>query len=265
MLVVQGKRFQDDFRELIHGTLAAPPTTEGMEFRAAFHLWADTAKETLTNVQAGARAGQVGSADTRPSSEAHEVDRVEVLDPQVQRVIEAILGRVEQPIPKSADLMLRSFADVLLRGIELVEDDVWSREDVREMLIGVGRFGYATRALEEDADNVDPRVRVIELGIAAGQDKHPGQDRFVIIMVVCDSLATADEADPWAGVRPVTGPSESFRTAVAARTALPWIFAKSNSGSLPSPLEIEHVMRTWRFGFLARCVEMSLPSSRGGT
>ena len=265
MLVVQGRRFQEVFRELIHGTLAAPPTTEGMEFRAAFHLWEDTVQETLTTVQAKARAGQVGSVDTRPSSGEHGGDRVEVLDPKVQRAVESILGRVEQPIPKSADLMLRSFADVLLRGIELVEDDAWSSDDVREMLIGVGRFGYATRVLEEDAYNLDSRVRVLELGIAAGQDKHPDQDLFVIFMVVCDSLATADEADPWAGVRPVTGPPESFRTAVAARTAFPWIFAKSNSGSLPRPLETEHVMRTWRFGFLARCAEMSLPSPRGET
>jgi hypothetical protein len=265
MLVVQGKRFQEVFRELVHGTLAAPPTNEGMEFRAAFHLWEDTAQETLASVQAGARAGQVGSGDAGPSSEGHRVDRVEVVDPKVQRAVEAIVGRIEQPMPRSADLMLRSSADVFLRQIAVLEDDTWSSEDVREMLIGVGRFGYATLVFEEDAYNVDPRVRVIELGIVAGQEKHPDQDLAVIIMLVCDGLATATEADPWAGVRPVKGPTESFRTAVAARTALPWIFAKSNSGSLPRPLETEHVMRAWRFGFLARCAEMSLPPPSGET
>jgi hypothetical protein len=155
--------------------------------------------------------------------------------------------------------MFRSFADVALKQADVVEDDVWTREEVRTVLVGVSRFGYATRVFEEEAHDVDPRVRVIELGIRAWREQKPSLERGVVLLAVCDGLATAKPADPWAGIRPVNGPTEAFRTTVAARTALPWIFSKSDSGTLPHPFDVEDVMRAWRFGFLTRCAEMSLP------
>ena len=200
--------------------------------------------------------------------EAHEV--VELSDAEANEAVETAFMAsrqfYDQPISEDLVRLFEAFPVALLgedRYTRVMKDS-WGESAVSALIRSVTRMGYALRVFEEGMPSSKTPVWALQVGLTELMEEDPDMGLLDALLHGCGGMAQSDGVgDEWAGIRGVLGGLGELRRVVAVRTIRATLrYMQEEAGApeqLPAELTLDDLAVFWRFGFLARSAEVSLP------